>query len=55
MGISIRNDLQSASYTRILIILDFVGIVIVIELYKKTGKARSRVYVPLSSVFSWAA
>ena len=34
-----RNNLQSASYTRILIILDSVGIVIVIQLYKEVGKA----------------
>jgi hypothetical protein len=30
-----RNNLQSASYTHILIILDSVDIVIVVELYKE--------------------
>jgi len=34
-----RNNLQSASCTRILIISDSVGIVVVIQLYKEIGEA----------------
>jgi len=34
-----HDNLRSASCTRILIILDSVGMVVVIKLYKETGEA----------------
>jgi len=46
-----RDNLRSTSYTRILIILDSVGMVVVIELYEETGETRSRAHVLLNPVF----
>ena len=34
-----RNNLRSASYTRILIISDSIGMVVVVQLYKELGEA----------------
>ena len=46
-----RDNSRSISCTHILIISDSVGMIVVIELYKETGKAQSRAHVPLSPVF----
>ena len=51
LGVSMRDNSRSASYTRISIILDSVGMVVVIELYEETGEARSRAHVPLNPLF----
>jgi len=51
LGVFMRDNSRSASCTRISIISDSVGMVVVIELYKETGEAQSRAHVPLSSVF----
>ena len=51
LGIFMRDNSRSASYTRISIISDSMGMVVVIKLYKETGEAQSCVHVPLSSVF----